>query len=280
MLSVVVAAHNEEACLPELVARLDRAIARARCPAEIILVDDGSTDASFRVIERLAATDPRIRGVRLARNEGHQAALLCGMSFARGGAVVTLDADLQHPPELLPAMIAAWRRGHDVVHMRRLASPSRGALREALAAAFYRLYNALSDVRVLPGSTDFRLLDRACVDELLARRAALPRGFLRAAARTVGLRHAEIEFASLPRYAGTSSYTLQKLFALGVGAVFSSTRLAPRRALRRAAERLSSEEPGRPAYSIEETVGAGFGSHPVEALNKTVVPAPLGAPLR
>jgi dolichol-phosphate mannosyltransferase len=280
MLSVVVAVHNEEACLPELALRLSQAIARARCPAEIILVDDGSSDASFAIIEALSLKDDRVRGVRLSRNEGHQTALLCGMSFARGDVIVTLDADLQHPPELLPPMLEEWRRGFDVVHMRRSASGRRDLARDTLAAAFYWVFNALSDVPVLPGSTDFRLLDRRCVDDLLARRPA--RGFLRAMVRTIGARQTELVFDSPARFAGASSYTLRRLFALGVRAVLSSSRLSS--LFMRA--RLAPEAPPARPYFIDQTVGSGFQL--AEPLPHAVALAPIsvgsasgaGAPLR
>jgi polyisoprenyl-phosphate glycosyltransferase len=223
LLSVVAALYNEELCLRELVARLDRALARARCRAEIVLVDDASTDGSFAVIEELAAADPRVRGIRLARNEGHQSALMCGMACARGDVVVTLDADLQHPPERIPEMLETWRCGFDVVHMRRRAG-SQGALRVALGAAFYAIFNAVSDVDVAPRSTDFRLLDRQCIEALVVEWRR--RRFLRAAARRIGFRQTEIAFDSPARFAGASSYTLPKLFVLAAGAVLATGRRA------------------------------------------------------
>src|SRR5262245_1225531 len=102
LLSVVVAVYNEEACLRELIARIDRNLEDARCRVELVLVDDGSTDRSFAIIEEIAASRATVRGIRLARNEGHQQALMCGIACSRGDVVVTLDADLQHPPEQIP----------------------------------------------------------------------------------------------------------------------------------------------------------------------------------
>jgi dolichol-phosphate mannosyltransferase len=220
-ISVVAAVHNEEACLRELCARVERALADHPGSFELVLVDDGSTDRSFAVIEELCAADPRIRGARLARNEGHQPALMCGIALARGDVVVTLDADLQHPPECIPEMIDAWRRGYDVVHMRR-RSDRQGALRVALGAAFYALFNAVSDVGISPRSTDFRLLDRGCLPALSAewRRHR----FLRAAARRIGFRQTELAFDAPARFAGSSSYTLPKLFALAGQAVLAAAR--------------------------------------------------------
>jgi glycosyltransferase involved in cell wall biosynthesis len=219
LLSIVAAAYNEEACLRELVARIDRALGGARCRAEFVLVDDGSTDRSFAVIEELAAADPRVRGLRLARNEGHQPALMSGIACARGDVVVTVDADLQHPPERILDMLEAWRRGFDVVHMRR-RSGHESPMRAALGEAFYAIFNAVSDVDVSPQSTDFRLIDRRCVEALS--REWRRRRFLRAAARRIGFRQTEISFDAHVRFAGSSSYTLRKLFALAGEAVLAA----------------------------------------------------------
>lgn len=219
LISVIVAAHNEEECLPELFERLCRSLAGVAPRAELIFVDDGSTDASFQVIERLARLDPRVRGVRLSRNEGHQAALMCGMDCARGDVAITLDADLQHPPEHIPEMVAAWRDGFDVVHMTRRSSQGSGRLREVLTSFFYRLFNLVSEVQVTPRTTDFRLMDRRCVDALASMRERLR--FLRGMVRRIGFRQTELPFDCPARFAGTTSYTLPRLFRLAVDALVS-----------------------------------------------------------
>jgi dolichol-phosphate mannosyltransferase len=217
LLSIVAALYNEEGCLRELVARLDSALANAGCRVELVLVDDGSTDGSFAIIEELAATDERVRGIRLARNEGHQYALMNGIGCARGDVVVTLDADLQHPPEHIPAMLDAWRRGFDIVHMRRSDRGHESFVRAAFAAAFYTLFNAVSDVGITPRSTDFRLIDRACIQALS--REWRSRKFLRAAARRIDFRQTELAFDAPARFSGSSSYTIPKLLGLAAEAV-------------------------------------------------------------
>lgn len=221
LLSVVAAAHNEQACLREFVMRLDRAVTSVASSVEFVLVDDGSTDATFAIIEELAAKDVRIRGIRLARNEGHQSALMCGMSCARGDVIVTIDADLQHPPERIPEMVEAWREGFDVVHMHRRAD-GQGPLRVAFGAVFYAIFNAISDVNVPPRSTDFRLLDRACFDKLA--HEWRKQQFLRAAARRIGARQTVLTFDAPARFAGHSSYTLPKLVGLATRAVLAAAR--------------------------------------------------------
>jgi dolichol-phosphate mannosyltransferase len=227
LLSIVAAVYNEEACLRELVSRLDRALEGVRCRTELVLVDDGSTDRSFAVIEELAAADARVRGIRLARNEGHQGALMCGIACARGDVLVTLDADLQHPPERIPEMLEAWRRGYDVVHMRR-RNGHESPLRVALGEAFYALYNAVSDVGIAPRSTDFRLLDRGCVPALSDQWRS--RRFLRAAAHRLEFRQTELAFDAPARFAGSPSYTIGKLLVLAADAFLSAAILRRSRA--------------------------------------------------
>ena len=222
LISVIVAAYNEEACLPELFERLHQSLDRIALRAELIFVDDGSTDASFQVIERLARIDPRVRGIRLSRNEGHQAALICGMDCARGDVAITLDADLQHPPECIPTMVAAWRAGFDVVHMARLPGQGSGLLRELLASLFYRLFNLVSEVKVAPRTTDFRLMDRQSLDALKSLRERFR--FLRGMVRRLGFRQTELSFDSPARFAGTTSYTLPRLCRLAASALVSFSR--------------------------------------------------------
>jgi polyisoprenyl-phosphate glycosyltransferase len=224
-LSVIVAAHNEEACLGELFARLDRALTPIARRLEMIFVDDGSTDGSFAAIERLARTDARVRGLRLARNEGHQIALLCGLDHARGDLALTIDADLQHPPECVPEMVAAWRAGSDVVHMRRRSRLGAPLHREVLADLFYRAFNRISDVRLEPRSTDFRLVDRRGLDAL--RGSPDGKRLLRATARRLPGVHTELGFDAPARHAGTSSYGLLRLASLALHALAAEISGAP-----------------------------------------------------
>jgi glycosyltransferase involved in cell wall biosynthesis len=218
--SIVVAAHDEEACLPELLQRLRAVLEHEVDAFEIIVVDDGSSDRTFEIVEDWAAIEPRVRGARLSRNEGHQAALLCGIGRALGDVVITLDADLQHPPERIPAMLAAWREGADVVNMQRAPElPSQ--MRDLAARGFYVVFNLLSSTTVSPGSTDFRLLDARCVTPLLS--TPISARFLRAAVRRIGFRQVELGFEAAPRHAGRSSYTLRRLLELGIAAIIGTT---------------------------------------------------------
>jgi dolichol-phosphate mannosyltransferase len=218
-ISLVVPILDEEPGLGELHRRLTEVLGGIGAARELLLVDDGSRDGSFRAITALAAVDPSVRGLRLARNAGSQQALLVGLRAARGDAIITLDADLQHPPEQLPSMIAAWRAGADVVEMRRRNPLRQGALRDLLTPAFYRLFNVVSAVPLSPRSTDFRLLDRRCVAGLRGR----PGELVRAQVARLDAPRVLLDFDVPPRFAGESRYDLARLArtasaALGLGA--------------------------------------------------------------
>jgi dolichol-phosphate mannosyltransferase len=215
LLSIVVPVYNEEACLPELYARL----ARLPLPIEMIFVDDGSTDRSAEILRELAAADERVRVLGLATNGGSQRALLCGMRAARGDAICTMDADLQHPPELVPRMYETWRRGFAIVDMVRRRQPA-VSLRDHVTPAFYRTFNLLSPVTLLPESTDFRLIDRASLWALRGFRGEL----LRAMVGRLEARRASLPFEVPPRFAGRSRYDLKKLCRQGWTAIVASTR--------------------------------------------------------
>src|SRR3989442_4932527 len=171
MVSVVVPLCNEEANLPELRARLTAALAHHEF--ECILVDDGSTDATAAMIRDVAREDPRFKVVSLSRNFGHQAAIFAGLTFARGACVVVMDGDLQDPPEVIPEMVRAWRKGAEVVYGVRTARKE-GWFTRATAAAFYRIQVRLTRTRMPLDTGDFAAMDRRGVDPMVAIRARHP----------------------------------------------------------------------------------------------------------
>ncbi|MBV9195171.1 MAG: glycosyltransferase family 2 protein, partial [Solirubrobacterales bacterium] len=164
LLSVVAPVYNEEALIGEFYARVCSAL--EGLPFELVLVDDGSTDGSQIMLDRLAAEDPRVRVVFLSRNFGHQTALTAGLDHARGDAVVMIDADLQDPPELIPEMVDYWRRGCDVVYAVRRERAGESAFKLKTAKWFYSLFGALAQVQLQHNSGDFRLLDRRALEAL------------------------------------------------------------------------------------------------------------------
>jgi polyisoprenyl-phosphate glycosyltransferase len=217
LLSVVVPAHNEEANVRTLHAALRAATDDTLMDVEIIFVDDGSKDRTRERVAAIQAEDERVRLVALTRNFGHQAALLAGMEAARGDAIVSMDCDLQHPPALIPEMIAAWRSGAAVVETIRDDTLDATWRKRLSSRLFYRFINLLSETPITPGAADFRLIDRKALNDLLRLRDQ--RLFLRGMIAWLGYPHASLHYVAGVRVAGRSSYSLRRMLSLAVDAV-------------------------------------------------------------
>jgi len=184
---------------------------------EIIFVDDGSRDATADSVRSLRARDSSVRLIRFGRSFGQQSALLAGLEAARGGAVITLDCDLQHPPELLPDMIEAWRNGAKVVQMVRLQTAGVGLSKTLTSRAFYWFINILSETPVVSGAADYQLLDRVVVDAVLQFKDRYP--FVRGLVAWFGFPSFKIEYSAPERRLGTTGYTKRKMLRLSLQAV-------------------------------------------------------------
>lgn len=219
MLSLIAPLLNEAQNVEPLYARLRAAAEGLDLAVEFIFVDDGSQDATAANVLSMAQRDPRVRLVQLSRNFGHQAALCAGLSAARGDAALTLDGDLQHPPELIPEFVRLWRSGAEVVQGVRRSTADSGMLKRWTSALFYRLLTRCASVRVAPGAADFRLLDRAALDAFLCcqERNRFNRGLV----QWIGFEQRELAYDAPARRAGASKYSWRAMLRLAADAVFS-----------------------------------------------------------
>jgi dolichol-phosphate mannosyltransferase len=217
LLSVCAPVYNEEALVEEFYARAT--VALAAFDYELIIVNDGSSDGTSAILDRLAEGDSRLRVVHLSRNFGHQAALTAGLEHARGEAVAMLDADLQDPPELIAQMVARWQQGADIVYMVREQREGESKFKLVTANWFYRLFRSLAQVDLEPNSGDFRLLDRRALDALLSMRER--DRFLRGMTVWVGFTQSAIGYSRDARYAGETKYPVRKMLRFSLDAIAS-----------------------------------------------------------
>ncbi|SHL40704.1 glycosyltransferase family 2 protein [Streptomyces yunnanensis] len=210
LVSIVLPCFNEEEVLERTHQRLSRAV--RDLPHEIVYVDDGSTDRTWQLIEKLTGETPTARAVRFSRNFGHQAACLAGLREADGDAVVLIDADLQDPPELIPRMVEQWLKGWSVVSARRSHRQGETVFKKATAYTYYRLLASLTQQPVALDTGDFRLLDRKVVD--FVGNLGESELFLRGAISWTGFPETSIRYERDARGGGETKYTLRKMLAL------------------------------------------------------------------
>ena len=223
MLSIVVPVHNEAEVIPDLLARLDLVSRQLEDAVELLFVDDGSQDNSVALLMQARHRQPGIRVVQLSRNFGKEAAVTAGLEHARGDAVVLMDADLQDPPELIPSMVAEWRKGADVVLMKRRTRAGESWLKRTTASIFYRLINRISDASIPVDTGDFRLMSRRTVDAL--NRLPERNRYLKGMFAWVGMPTITLEFDRDPRAAGKTKWNYLKLIHLAMEGITSfSTR--------------------------------------------------------
>jgi dolichol-phosphate mannosyltransferase len=219
-LSVVVPCYNESDGVHELHRRVTDACRAAIGESyEIVLINDGSTDQTWSALKNLADGDPRVVAIQLARNYGHQIALSAGLQICRGERTLILDADLQDPPELLPEMMALMDRGFDVVYGQRQERDGETWFKRTSAAAFYRFFNRLIDVRIPVDTGDFRLMSRKALDHL----NAMPEQFrfVRGMVAWIGLKQTPLSYKRAARFAGETKYPLKKMLRFATDAITS-----------------------------------------------------------
>ena len=215
--SVIAPIFNEKENLPDLHRRIADVMESTGEAWELILVDDGSTDGSTDLVRELAKKDKRVRPIIFARNFGHQIAITAGWDYARGDAVVIIDADLQDPPELILEMAKKWREGYEVVYAVRTEREGESWFKLWTASLFYRLIYRITDVKIPLDTGDFRLMDRKVVNVLrqMRERHRFPRGM----SAWVGFKQIGVEYKRAARLAGETKYPFRKMFRLALNAV-------------------------------------------------------------
>ena len=227
--SIVVPVYNEQENIPGLYHALSPVMGQAKEDTELIFVDDGSVDASLELIRELRVKDPRVKYLSFARNFGHQMAVTAGLSAARGKAMIVMDADLQDPPSLIPALIKKWQDGFKVVYARRLRREKENRLKLILSYVFYRLLNRLTDISIPNDTGDFCLMDRQVVDIL----NSMPERnrYIRGLRTWVGFRQAEVTFERSARSGGKPKYTFFRSLSLATDGILSLSRAPLRLAM-------------------------------------------------
>ena len=219
LISIVVPVFNEEANIEHFYTEICNVMNPLPYDFELMFIDDGSKDASIFILDCLAQKDSRVKPLYLARNFGHQIALTCGLDHASGDAVITMDGDMQHPPAFLPILIKKWEQGYEVVQTIRKTTEGVSWLKNATSALFYKLMNALSKVRIQPGGSDFRLLDKAVVESF--RRYKERARFIRGMIGAIGYKQIQIEFVAPKRFAGSSKFSINKMLHFALDGITS-----------------------------------------------------------
>ena len=217
--SIVAPIYNEIDNLPELYRRVTEVMDTTGQPWELILVDDGSTDGSTGRIHELGQSDKRVRPVIFARNFGHQVAITAGWDYARGDAIVIIDADLQDPPEVILELAKKWQEGYEVVYAVRAEREGESWFKKFTASMFYRVIYRITDVKIPVDTGDFRLMDRKVVNVLkqMKERHRFPRGM----SAWVGFKQIGVEYKRAARYSGVTKYPFRKMLKLALNAITS-----------------------------------------------------------
>jgi polyisoprenyl-phosphate glycosyltransferase len=215
--SIIAPIYNEIDNLPELYRRVKEVMDSSGEPWELILVDDGSTDGSTDKIRELGEKDKTVRPVIFARNFGHQVAITAGWDYARGDAIVIIDADLQDPPEVILELAKKWKDGYEVVYAVRGEREGESWFKKITAAMFYRLIYSITDVKIPVDTGDFRLMDRKVVDVLkqMKERHRFPRGM----SAWVGFKQIGVTYKRAARVAGVTKYPFRKMLKLALNAI-------------------------------------------------------------
>ncbi|RAJ31802.1 glycosyltransferase family 2 protein [Pedobacter cryoconitis] len=217
--SVVIPAFNEAENLIVIIDRLEGIFKNTAYDAEFIIIDDGSTDHTLNILKTMASINTKLFYIEFSRNFGHQLALKAGLDQAKGDCVISLDADLQHPPELIIQMLEKWEEGNDIVYTRRSEDKSLPYGKRKSSSLFYRLINVLSSIQIEEGTADFRLMDKKVID--VFRNFEENEPFIRGLVQWMGYKQVAIDYVPHKRHAGTSKYNLRKMMRFALQGVTS-----------------------------------------------------------
>lgn len=217
-LSIIIPCFNEDKNIVYLYQALNKVLTTYQ-NCEIIFVDDGSTDHTVEVIKALIINDSRLKYISFSRNFGHQNALKAGLDLSTGDCVITMDADMQHPPDIIPKLIHKWQEGFDIVYTIRVREKGLSFFKKITSQLFYKMINLLSSTPIQEGASDFRLLDRKVVDEI----KKLDENFLfiRGIVSWIGFNQTSVEFEPNERYSGTSKYSFKKMVHFATSGITS-----------------------------------------------------------
>lgn len=229
LLSIVVPVYNEEDNIKVFYDAVVTEMNALAYDYEVIFVDDGSSDNSSLLLRDLARKDCRVKVLLLARNFGHQLALTCGLDYATGEAVITMDGDMQHPPALIPQLVQLWEQGYDVVRTIRDSTEDASWAKAITSKYYYKLMNKMAEVPIVEGGSDFRLMNRKSLETL--KRFREHGRFLRGIVGDLGYRQAELHFVAPPRFAGKSKFSIRKMIRFALDGIAAFSRAPLRMAL-------------------------------------------------
>jgi polyisoprenyl-phosphate glycosyltransferase len=219
VISVVIPAYNEEENIGEMSGILAKVLDSTGLKWEVLFVDDGSSDNTWKTIHELRRTYPSIKGIKFSRNFGHQYALYAGLSFASGDAIICMDADLQHPPEIIPQLIHEWNKGNKIVNTVRIENEHVTAFKKYTSRQYYKIFSFLTGVKIEQGMADFRLLDRQVLNTLLG--FGEEGLFLRGIVQWVGFPSTRVPFQCRERFSGNTKYTFKKMIKFAISGITS-----------------------------------------------------------
>jgi polyisoprenyl-phosphate glycosyltransferase len=221
LISVIVPVYNEESSLPFFFNRIRKVVdsLESKYRIKVLLIDDGSRDQSWKMIQEVSQNDDSFSGIRLSRNFGHQAALSCGYNLASGEALVSIDSDLQDPPEVIPELIRRWEEGNKVVLAVRRKREGETKFKLWTAKIYYKIISKLSESEAQESSGDFRLLDRVAVEAL--KKITETHRYIRGLVGWLGFQRCVVEYDRSPRFAGTTKYSIIKMIRLAMDGIIS-----------------------------------------------------------